>query len=426
MVVHPEVRGIGLSRILIQAAEEFCKTRWNIRTLRPLFLEITADMLKFMPFVHGAGMRWIGDSTGNLSRINKDMEYLAAKVKSQEDHWINRHDRKGIASVQRKNVHAIIQLEEQLSHQKLDVFMELEKIIRDETTAPETYEKLMPLLRLPKPTYMKGLTRNADAFIQRRCVELGLEEPKQDELHDLQVCSSPVHIKNLTLEFAFDTGFLGRPYTGRIRRAFGLSREFRFRTGIRNLSVTVHPGEICYLYGSSGAGKTWLLRLLANLPDWKEKVPVTGEVSLPSNGKIGTLEGAIPAGPLVQAIGPKSLGHAIAALNASGLAEPRLYLSRYEELSAGQKYRAQLARLLCSDSNIWLLDEFSSNLDDATALAVGRNFARAARKREVICFIATVRRQPLVNAISPDLVVELNQVGEPNVWRDWRDWKGLS
>ena len=39
------------------------------------------------------------------------------------------------------------------------------------------------------------------------------------------------------------------------------------------------------------------------------------------------------------------------------------------QLSAGQQYRAQLARLLCSNSNIWFLDEFASSLDDATAVA---------------------------------------------------------
>ena len=126
------------------------------------------------------------------------------------------------------------------------------------------------------------------------------------------------------------------------------------------------------------------------------------------------------------AIEAKDIDQGVEALNAAGLAEPRLYLSRWDQLSAGQKYRAQLARLICSDTNVWVLDEFASNLDDATALSVGRNFARAARRQEVICLIASVRRTPLVNSIAPDIVVHLNQVADPVVSKDWRSFAGVN
>ena len=75
---------------------------------------------------------------------------------------------------------------------------------------------------------------------------------------------------------------------------------------------------------------------------------------------------------------------------------------------------------------MWVLDEFASNLDDATALSVGRNFARAARRQEVICLIASVRRTPLVNSIVPDIVVHLNQVADPVVSKDWRSFAGVN
>ena len=151
----------------------------------------------------------------------------------------------------------------------------------------------------------------------------------------------------------------------------------------------------------------------------------TGKITVPSDGVVDSLDKQLPDRPLLQAIGPAPLEDAIESLNIAGLSEPRLYLSRYDQLSAGQQYRAQLARLLCSDSNIWLLDEFASNLDDATALAVGRNFARAARNRGSICFIASIRRNPIINAIRPDLVVQLNQIGKPIVTDDWRTWGGI-
>ena len=79
---------------------------------------------------------------------------------------------------------------------------------------------------------------------------------------------------------------------------------------------------------------------------------------------------------------------------------------------------------VCNRQAIWILDEFASNLDDSTALSVGRNFARAARRRNVICIIASVRRSPLLNALTPDIIIQLNQVGRAFVTREWETLGG--
>src|ERR1700676_761577 len=75
-VVYPEFRGVGLGKILIQHAEIFAKERWQITSLKPLFLEISADMLKYVPFAEKAGMHYIGETEGNLNRIHSDLGYL--------------------------------------------------------------------------------------------------------------------------------------------------------------------------------------------------------------------------------------------------------------------------------------------------------------------------------------------------------------
>src|SRR5262249_7522252 len=51
IVVSPEFRGLGLARILIRHAARFAKRHWHVGGLKPLFLEITADMLRYVPFV---------------------------------------------------------------------------------------------------------------------------------------------------------------------------------------------------------------------------------------------------------------------------------------------------------------------------------------------------------------------------------------
>ena len=427
MVVHPEVRGIGLSKVLIREAEKFCNQRWQVQGLRPLFLEITADMLKFMPFVYSSQMHWIGDSPGNRERIERDMRYLESKREGRRDHWINRPSSRGIASRQRKDIDKVLDLKESFEQDGKDIFLQLSKVAEgNEDVDAHTYELLSSLVRTPKPTFMKGLTRRADAFVKSRCVSLGLKYTNQEQTQQVASCSSPIRVRSLNLAFSVDTGFPGATNIGVVRRAFGLPRNFTFGTGIKDLNLEVNPREICLVYGSSGSGKTALLSLIAGDNQLGVNKIVSGSVQLPTDGIIGVLQDEWPNTPLLSSIGARNLNEAIDSLNASGLAEPRLYLSKWNHLSAGQKYRAQLARLMCSKANIWLLDEFASNLDDATAMSVGRNFARAARQREVICVVASVRRVPLINSLTPDLVVSLNQVERPKVSRDWRSIAGVS
>ena len=77
-VVHPELRSMGLGRILVEHAAEFAKTHWQSAHWQPYFLEISADMLRYIPFAEKAGMIFTGETEGNLKRIAKDLRYLKA------------------------------------------------------------------------------------------------------------------------------------------------------------------------------------------------------------------------------------------------------------------------------------------------------------------------------------------------------------
>jgi ABC-type transport system involved in cytochrome c biogenesis ATPase subunit/GNAT superfamily N-acetyltransferase len=423
VVVHPELRGLGLSRPLLDAAASYAKRRWQVGGLRPLFLEITADMLKFMPFVSGTALRYIGESQGNADRLAKDISYLARAQETDVSgtHAVLSGRGKGILRRQKRDLALVTRLRDELAPgESLGDFVSL--LLSSEDVDGRAGELLMPLLRHPKPTYMRGLTPAADAFLTRRTAELHLVQ-QPAALPDVEPSSGAVVIRDLTVGYDIDTGTLTSAQSGAIRRAFGLDRTFAFRTGLNHLSFQVRPGEVCYLYGASGSGKTTLLRLLM-----EERPPakVDGSIRLPSGVSLGILEPLSEDVPLISAIKPRTLEEAVYALNSSGLSEPRLYLTPFEKLSAGQQYRACLARLICSGSNVWLLDEFAAGLDDATATAVGRNFSRAARRLGVILIAATVRREPLVNAMAPDLVVHLSQLEPPVVTDRWREWAGVT
>ena len=67
-VIYPEFRGLGLGQALLKHAAAFARERWQVAALKPYFLEISADMLKYVPFAARAGMTFVGETEGNLGR----------------------------------------------------------------------------------------------------------------------------------------------------------------------------------------------------------------------------------------------------------------------------------------------------------------------------------------------------------------------
>ena len=412
LVIHPEARGIGLTRPMIECAARFATQRWQVKGLRPVFLEITADMLRFMPFVAGHGMRYIGESEGNLSRLRKDMSYLlkaeetrratGTTASGQTSHAVLTGRGRGILGRQRRDVALIAQA----VHAELG---DVDDLLERALDGDESMRELLPLLRHPKPTYMMGLTPTASAFLQTRCATLGLPpHPPRPPMAD-SASPPPIVVSGLTVSYEVDTGDLTAPQSSDVRRAFGLTRSFRFTTGVNDLSFRAPAGTITYVIGPSGSGKSTLLAVIAGRE--LKGATVAGKVQGLRLDALGEPAALADGVPLISAIGAESLEAAIYALNAAGLAEPRLYLSRYEQLSAGQRYRAQLAALISSGMGVWLIDEFASGLDNGTAIAVARNFSRVARSLGVTLIAAGVRTSPLVEALQPDQVVRLSALG---------------
>ena len=158
------------------------------------------------------------------------------------------------------------------------------------------------------------------------------------------------------------------------------------------LSFSLRAGQALAVEGANGAGKTSLLRMVAGF-----LAPVSGTIRLTDGGKdIGdaeergkfagwlghqdALKGPItvaeqllffarlyksPLRPAAQGTSPASAGeeNIDTALEQVGLTRQRDLPCRY--LSAGQRRRLALARLIVSASPLWLLDEPFAALDAA-------------------------------------------------------------
>lgn len=154
------------------------------------------------------------------------------------------------------------------------------------------------------------------------------------------------------------------------------------RTLIEQLSFTVAAGEVLLLTGPNGAGKTTLLRSIAGF-----LTPAAGKIALSGGDDehtvgeqahfVGHANGVKSSLTVIENLefwaaylDPKAnrlarLDRVEIALDAFRLASLADIPAGY--LSAGQKRRLGLARLLLAHRPLWLLDEPTSSLDDASA-----------------------------------------------------------
>ena len=160
---------------------------------------------------------------------------------------------------------------------------------------------------------------------------------------------------------------------------------------LRNIRLTIMPGEFVALAGPSGSGKTTLLNLLAMIERPQagelrfEDRPVTGfdeqELTRIRRGRLGYLLQTLNLIPVLTAYenveyfllrAPMSAAsrreRVRGALAATGVAE--LADRRPSEMSGGQRQRVALARILAREVPVVLADEPTAALDRETALSV--------------------------------------------------------
>jgi heme exporter protein A len=136
-------------------------------------------------------------------------------------------------------------------------------------------------------------------------------------------------------------------------------------TVLQGVSFALGPGQALILRGPNGSGKTTLLRTLAGL-----QPPVSGTIDLPpeaaaygahADGLKSTLTVRENLAFWAAIHGTMDVEAAMAGMDVATLA-----LRRASELSAGQKRRLGLARLLVTGRPVWLLDEPTVSLDAAS------------------------------------------------------------
>lgn len=164
-----------------------------------------------------------------------------------------------------------------------------------------------------------------------------------------------------------------------------LSKSYQGRSVLSDVSLTVQPGERKALMAPSGMGKTTLFRLLLGLETADQ-----GEIQIPSAGAV------FQENRLIETLSPiENVRLALPSLPKAEIQEelscilssllPEESLDRpVSTLSGGMKRRCALARALLSPSEVLILDEPFTGLDENT-------------KKQAIQFIGTWQKgRPLL------------------------------
>lgn len=156
-------------------------------------------------------------------------------------------------------------------------------------------------------------------------------------------------------------------------KAENLSCERGGRLVFQNLSFELAAGELVELRGPNGAGKSSLLRLLAGLNSISSgSLVLEGGVEDATLGEqshyIGHSEASKSALTVyenlnfwAEFLGTSLHAQALSTFNLESLAGDQALL-----LSAGQRRRLALTRLIIAERQIWLLDEPTIGLDMAS------------------------------------------------------------
>ncbi len=167
------------------------------------------------------------------------------------------------------------------------------------------------------------------------------------------------------------------------------------RLVLDGLCVQASAGEIIWVRGANGTGKSTLLRLIAGLlPSVSGAVRVDSKVALADENL--ALDPNVPVGKALRfwadmdGASASDRDGALSDMDLHALSEIPVRF-----LSTGQRKRASIARVLTSNVAIWLLDEPYNGLDSASCARLDAAILRHAASGGIV--LVAAHQAPSIN-----------------------------
>jgi ATP-binding cassette subfamily B protein len=266
------------------------------------------------------------------------------------------------------------------------------------------------------------------------------------DLYQRAMASTRRVMNLLDTPIAIDSGHLSLPLAeiqGEIHLknvTFGYQQDYPI---LRNLSLTIPAGKTIAIVGSTGSGKSTLVKLLLRLYEIQEGLITLDGINIQD----------IHLGDLRRSMGLVSqdvfLFHGTVRDNivygspdvtfeqiiqASEIAEARSFIQklpqgydtivgeRGQKLSGGQRQRLAIARAILKDPPILILDEATSAVDNETEAAIVRSLEKITCNRTTI---AIAHRLSTIRYADRIYVMEYGEVVEQGTHEDLLDKNGV-
>jgi ATP-binding cassette subfamily F protein 3 len=202
-----------------------------------------------------------------------------------------------------------------------------------------------------------------EAFISRFRYQATKAKQVQSRIKELEKIERiEVPEEEKTIHFSFPQP---KP-SGRIVAEFkGVSKSYGEKSVLRDVSFTIERGERLALVGVNGAGKSTMIKLLAQI-----EPPTVGEYSLGHNAEVDyfaqdqykELDAEARMLDDLERVAPRSQTELRSLLGSFLFSEDDVF-KKIGVLSGGERNRYALARMLLLPSNFLLLDEPTNHLD---------------------------------------------------------------
>jgi len=202
----------------------------------------------------------------------------------------------------------------------------------------------------------------------------------------------------MKIDIRYDQKFVKNKDTQKILDAFGLD-TIKNNTVVKDFDLEIHDGKIYYICGYSGSGKSSILKEIhRQLKDTDDHHIIYIEK---------WQELSIENKPLIEFFTDTPSDERLSILANCGLGEAWKFISRYDELSDGEKFRFILYHSIMTLSKskaahrIIIFDEFCATLDRTSAKAVANNIPRL-RDSFAITFILASAHDDLIEYLHAD------------------------
>lgn len=176
-----------------------------------------------------------------------------------------------------------------------------------------------------------------------------------------------------------------------VAEGFGMGLSDKEFVIYKNLAIDIRDGDVVYITGQSGSGKSLLLKDLA------ERMRAEGKKVVDLNAI------QLEEKPVIELVGANTT-EAADLLAKAGISDAWIYIRKPSELSDGQRYRLKLAILMGTPADVWIADEFGAVLDRETAKVVAYNTQKVARRLGRTLLVATTH-EDLKDELGPSLTI---------------------